>query len=531
MKNKDKAKEKLLKELAEKKLSEEALRESEKRYRTLIEKNPYGIQEIDSFGTIIYANKAHHDMYGYEEGDLLGRSITDFLVPGKQHDELLSYLAILMKDQPPPTMYHQKILTKHGKERDIEVAWNYLRDNKGNVIGFLSVLTDITEREKTAIALTDNMNMFRGLVETTSDWIWEVEENAVYTYVSSKIQDILGYEPEEILGKTPFAFMPPNEAKRVADIFSPIATSQKPFKELENTNLHKDGRLVVLETSGVPITNMDGEFCGYRGIDRDITERKKAEEKQDWLTKELVIKNKELEQVLYVTSHDLRSPLVNIEGYSKELDYSLKELMSSIENVNVPSSIKEKIIPIAKEDIPESLHYIQVSVAKMETLLKGISTLSRLGRSELKIEEIDMSEMMTDIVDTHRFRLNELKIKMEVSNLPNCKGDSVQINQVFSNLLDNAIKYSDSERSGVINVSGYTDKTQSVYCIDDSGIGIAPEHQDKIFDIFHQLEPNRVKGEGMGLTIAGKIVEKHNGKIWVESELGKGSKFFISLPS
>ena len=141
-----------------------------------------------------------------------------------------------------------------------------------------------------------------------------------------------------------------------------------------------------------------------------------------------------------------------------------------------------------------------------------------------------MNKMITDIVDNHSFRLKELEIKTEVSKLPDCKGDSSQINQVFSNLLDNAIKYSDSKRSCVIHISGYTDKNQSVYCIEDNGLGITPEHQDKIFEIFHQLEPKRIKGEGLGLTIANRIIEKHNGKIWVESELGKGSKFFVSLP-
>ena len=167
----------------------------------------------------------------------------------------------------------------------------------------------------------------------------------------------------------------------------------------------------------------------------------------------------------------------------------------------------------------------------METLLKGILNLSRLGSSEVKIEEIDINEMMTDIIDSHSFRLKDLNIKTEISKLPNCRGDSSQINQVFSNLLDNAIKYSDSERSCVVNISGYKDKNQSVYCIEDSGLGILPKHQDKIFEIFYQLEPDRIKGEGMGLTIAHRIIEKHNGKIWVESELGKGSKFFVSIPS
>jgi PAS domain S-box-containing protein len=135
--------------------------------------------------------------------------------------------------------------------------------------------TEIKRAEKT---LQQSEERFRSLVETTTDWFWEVDENAVYTYSSPKIRDILGYEPEEILGKTPFALMAPEEANRVAHIFAPYATSRRPFKLLENTNVHKDGHLVVLETSGVPIFDVKGVFRGYRGIDRDITERKQAEQ-------------------------------------------------------------------------------------------------------------------------------------------------------------------------------------------------------------------------------------------------------------
>jgi diguanylate cyclase (GGDEF)-like protein/PAS domain S-box-containing protein len=119
---------------------------------------------------------------------------------------------------------------------------------------------------------------FRGLVETTSDWIWEVDENAVYTYTSPKVHDILGYEPEEILGKTPFDLMLPEEAERVSALFGPISASHRPFHDLENTNMHKDGHVVVLETSGVPIFDNDGNFSGYRGIDRDISLRRKAQD-------------------------------------------------------------------------------------------------------------------------------------------------------------------------------------------------------------------------------------------------------------
>ena len=131
----------------ERRRAEQELRESEERYRTLVERNPYGIQEIDRVGRIVFANEAHHEMYGYEKNELIGRSIADFLVPGL-HNDLPGYLATLVKDQPPSTPYYQRILTKEQEEKDIEVSWNYLRDEAGDVTGFISVMTDITERKR-----------------------------------------------------------------------------------------------------------------------------------------------------------------------------------------------------------------------------------------------------------------------------------------------------------------------------------------------------------------------------------------------
>ncbi len=124
---------------------------------------------------------------------------------------------------------------------------------------------------------------FRGLVESSSDWIWEVDANARYVYASPKIKELLGYAPDEVIGKTPFDLMPAEEARSVAHDFASIAAERRPFQALENQNLHKDGRIVVLETSGVPILDQDGNLLGYRGVDRDITARKQAEERVIYL--------------------------------------------------------------------------------------------------------------------------------------------------------------------------------------------------------------------------------------------------------
>jgi PAS domain S-box-containing protein len=119
---------------------------------------------------------------------------------------------------------------------------------------------------------------YRSLVETSSDLLWEIDAKGRYTYVNSTVREIFGYAPEEVVGRTPFDLMPEEEARRVGAIFAQIATERRPFSLLENVTLHPDGRRVVLETSGVPVFGPDGEFLGYRGMDRDITERKRAED-------------------------------------------------------------------------------------------------------------------------------------------------------------------------------------------------------------------------------------------------------------
>ena len=154
----------------------------------------------------------------------------------------------------------------------------------------------VSRSKPTQESLHASEERFRNLVETTSDWVWEVDEGCVYTYASPRVRDILGYDPHEILGKKPFDLMPPAEAARVAGIFKPIAAARVPFHALENVNLHRDGSLVVLETNGVPFFDSGGEFRGYRGIDRDITERKRQ-------TDDLV--------------HGLNNLLTIITGYSQ----------------------------------------------------------------------------------------------------------------------------------------------------------------------------------------------------------------------
>ncbi len=171
------------------------------------------------------------------------------------------------------------------------------------------------------------------------------------------------------------------------------------------------------------------------------------------------------------------------------------------------------------------------SVAKIDSLLSGLLKISRLGRVEPHKEEINMNKLLNDVLVTFEFLIKRMGAEVEISELPPCNADTIQMNQVFSNLLDNAFKYLDPRRRGKVTITGYREKGRVVYCVEDNGTGITSAYQEKIFDIFQRVEPGESKGEGLGLTIVRRIVERHHGSVWVESESGKGSRFFVSLPA
>lgn len=242
-------------------------------------------------------------------------------------------------------------------------------------------------------------------------------------------------------------------------------------------------------------------------------------------------KNKELEQILYVASHDLRSPLVNITGYSEELLQIIGDLRQVLDNDQIPAEARSKITPVLTRDMPEALHFIRTSAVKMDMLLNGLLKLSRLGRAALTIESLNMNELVSSVVEACDFQIKKAGVEIDLAELPPCKGDAIQVNQVFSNLLGNALQYLDPKRPGVIRISGRVEAERCVYCVQDNGIGVDPSHQQNIFEIFHRLDPAGSEGEGLGLTIVQQVLGRLAGNVWVESKPGEGSYFYVALPA
>jgi len=230
----------------------------------------------DREGRISWTNSAFTRLTGYTAAEALGQT-PRLLKSGRHDQEFYQRLweTILSGQVWRGEMTNRR---KDGSLFTEELTITPARDERGAISQFIGIQQDITERKRAEGALREGEEKFRTLVENTSDWVWEINERGVYTYCSPRIREILGYAPEEILGKTPFDLMPSEEAKRMAELFAPISGAREPFALLDNVNLHKDGHSVILETSATPILDSRGVFRGYRGIDRDITERKRAEE-------------------------------------------------------------------------------------------------------------------------------------------------------------------------------------------------------------------------------------------------------------
>jgi PAS domain S-box-containing protein len=369
---------------------------------------------------------------------------------------------------------------------------------------------EIYERKKVDAALRERDERFRQVTENAGDLIWEVDAEGLYTYMSPIVEEMLGYKAEEIVGKKHFYDLFPTESRdETKEAAFAAFNRQETFRGFVNHNIHKTGRLVILETNGTPIVDDDGNLRGYRGVDRDITERRRAEQVQSELLKRLEDTNRELQDFAYIVSHDLKAPLRGIKTLADWLATDYEDKLD--------------------DEGKSHLGLLKGRVDHMRDLIDGILQYSRVGRVMDEIAPVDLAKLIPSIVDALAPPAN---ITVTVAdNLPVIEAERTKAVQVFQNLLSNAIKYMDKPEGHIaiecVETDGYWK-----FSVTDDGPGIDEKHFAKIFQMFQTLSPrDEYESTGVGLALVKKIVEMHGGSIWVESEPGIGSTFLFTWPT
>jgi len=504
---------------------------SEAKYRTLVEQTPLVtyIASLDKLGSRLYISPQVERMLGFEPPRWLTKP--GFWTVHLHPDDVERVLNELEASRRANTKFvcEYRMIAK-----DKHVVWIRdeavpVADESGKNLFMQGILSDITDRKKAEESLRRSGAKLQSIFRAAPVGIGVVS-NRVLLQVNERMCEITGYSSAELTGQSARMLYPTQQEYEHVGTEKYAQISERGTGTVETQWKRKDGEIIDILLSSTPLEPEDLSV-GVTFTALDITAHKQAEAVLRRLNRELKAKNKELASILYAASHDLRSPLVNIQGFGYELSRCCDVVWAWLASSDVSSYVSESVDIALRKDIPEALDFILASTVKMNALLSGLLDISRLNAAATDMKRIDMNDLVSNTTSSMEYQIQALSVKVDVEELPSCFGDAAQIGRVFTNLLGNALKFLDSSRTGRIHIYGREEGGQSVYCVEDNGIGIAAKHQGKIFQIFYQLDPTEKKGEGLGLSIVSHIVERHNGKIWVESEVGRGSKFFVSLPS
>jgi len=422
----------------------------------------------------------------------------------KTPEERCAELERLLHEAREEARYYQRITKDTGRRR--------LRE-----IDQLSRL--ITERKRAEEALRRSEQKFKDLTEVTTDWVWAVDAQGVYTYASPKIKDLLGYEVSEVVGKTPFDLMPEEEAEKIRKFFNAKVINKEPFYGMENVNRHKNGHLVVLETNGIPILDEKGQLKGYRGIDRVITERKRVEEEKKRLEAQFhrAQKMEAIGTLAAGIAHDFNNLLMGVQG---NVSLMLLDIDSSRPHYKKLKDIQRQV----------------QSGAKLTGQLLGYA---RKGRYEVK--PIDLNRLVNEVSETFGRTRKEINIHCELAeDLLAIDADQGQIEQVLLNLFVNAADAMPRGGDLILKTRNttYEEMRGNPYdlkpghyvllTVTDTGIGMDKKTMERIFDPFFTSK-ELGRGTGLGLASVYGIIKGHDGYIGVDSNKGYGTTFSIYM--
>lgn len=527
--------------------------------QSILDNMSEGVMMVDQHGQFLLHNPAAAEMLGVGAKDVApdawsrtyGLFLPDQVTPYPDRDLPLPR-ALRNETIQGEEIYVQSPASPAG--RWISVTARPLRNAEGKVWGATAVFRDATQRKHAEEQLRSSANEIRDLYNHAPCGYHSVDNTGTFVAMNDTELRWLGYTRDEVLGKKRFPELITPQDRIQFEAAFPRFKQEGWIENLEFTMIRKDGSTFPVVLNASAIRDDQGNYVSSRSIVLDISERKEAEENIRRLNaslerrieertaelteanRELHQKNKENEMFVYSVSHDLRSPLVNLQGFGQELGLSCADLRALLLGDEVPQGIRDRGVALLNGPMAKSLRYVHSGVLRLSTIIDGMLRLSRTGRVIYRWQKVDMNAVVARIVDALRGTAEQQGAVVNITPLEPAWGDPTALEQVFANLITNAINYLDPQRPGQIEIGCVTadsqmPDTQRTYYVRDNGLGIAEAYHPKVFQAFQRLHPEMATGEGIGLTIVQRIVERHRGRIWFESNTGAGCTFYVSLPT
>ncbi len=457
-------------------------------------------------GTVKSWNMGARKIYGYSAEEILGKDVS-ILEP----DDLKGEIKLLIKKtkQEEKIQHYETLrLKKDGTVINVSITLSPIFDSSGKFVAISCIGRDITDGKAAEEKLRESEEKYRNIVETANEGILIIDDEAVVTYANRKLTDILGYSLEEGIDRPIWGFIS-EESKDIVKLN--LEKSRQGINESYELKLIKtDGSSAWIHISYKAFFNKDSNFMGSLSMLTDITERKTADETLKLKLEELAISNEELEQFAYVSSHDLQEPLRMITSYLQLLQKRYQDNLD--------------------DRADKYIHFAVDGASRMQNLINDLLEYSRVNRTVREPKTTNCKFILNQALAGLKVVINENKATISHDTLPDIIVDSTQLVQVFQNLIFNGMKFH-NEEAPQIHISAEKKANEWVFSVQDNGIGIDPQYSEKIFEVFKRLHTReKYPGTGIGLAICKKVVERHGGRIWVESELGKGSTFYFTLP-
>lgn len=491
-------------DLTERKRTESALRFSEEKFSKVFQTTQVLMTIEDGNGFFVDVNNAFEEAFGLSRDHVIGHRASE--------------LDMFYDDADAQSL--QKEMQTKGYLKDFETRFRQKNGGMGYILlSSEKFLVDDVEYVLTSgLDITDIKHaeeQYRKIFNNSIDGIFQSTDDGRFVKVNPAMAHIYGYDsPEDMLHNVNDigSQLYTNVGQR--DEVRRRLTAGEKMEGYESQEYRKDGSVFWSSMNAQAIFDGDGKVLYYEGTVKDITPRKKAEVERETLIDELAKKNDELERFTYTVSHDLKSPLVTINGFLGYLEQDAAT--GNMERLKLDT------------------RRIHEAVNKMQKLLGELLELSRIGRMVNPPETLSFEDVVRDAFENVQGRLNERGVTIHTQpNLPAVYGDKQRLIEVLQNLLDNAAKYMGDQPDPHIDIGFQgedAERGMPIFFVKDNGMGIAPEHHERIFGLFNKLDA-RSEGTGVGLALVKRIVEVHGGSIWVQSEAGKGSTFYFTLPS